>query len=101
MNIHIAVAIIAYLIILVLAYGAIIMNKRDYEKSEELIVLAFNNAFSILAFGVLVIYGLFMLPHITLDYQTTSYLILASKFLSVCTLGGSLYILNRKWNKLQ
>ena len=96
MNILYAVVGLTYLIILVLAYGITILTKMDEEKSEEIINKAFNNAFSILAFGLLVVYSLFVLPHITLDNQTTSYLILASKFISVFTLGGSLFVLKRR-----
>ncbi|TKC14933.1 hypothetical protein [Robertmurraya kyonggiensis] len=81
MNIHFVVAVIAYFILLVLTYGAIILKDRDDEEGEEIIVLAFNKAYVILAFGLLVVYSLFLLPHITLDYQTTSYLILVSKFI--------------------
>ncbi|WP_342429387.1 hypothetical protein [Neobacillus sp. FSL H8-0543] len=96
MNILYAVVALTYIMILVLAYGITILTKMDEEKSEKIINKAFNNAFSILAFGLLIVYSLFVLPHITLDNQTTSYLILASKFISVFTLGGSLFVLKRK-----
>ncbi|WHZ03573.1 hypothetical protein QNH48_02475 [Neobacillus sp. YX16] len=96
MNIHYAVIGLAYLIILVIAYAVIIFTNSEEEKSEVIIDKAFKNAFSILAFGLLVVYGLFLIPHITLDSQTTSYLILASKYISVFTLGGTLFILNKK-----
>jgi hypothetical protein len=96
MNIHYAVIGLTYLIILVIAYAVSISTNSEEEKSEVIIDKAFKNAFSILAFGLLVVYGLFLIPHITLDHQTTSYLILASKYISVFTLGGTLYILNKK-----
>jgi hypothetical protein len=96
MNIHYAVIGLTYLIILVIAYAVSISTNSEEEKSEVIIDKAFKNAFSILAFGLLVVYGLFLIPHITLDHQTTSYLILASKFISVFTLGGTLFILNKK-----
>ncbi|MCM3768071.1 hypothetical protein [Neobacillus niacini] len=96
MSIQLAIAGLTYFIILVLAYTIIIFTNLGEEKSEEIIKRAFNNAYSILAFGLLVIYALIVLPHITVDYQTTSYLILASKFISVFTLGGSLFIFTRK-----
>jgi hypothetical protein len=96
MNIHYAVIGLTYLIILVIAYAVSISTNSEEEKSEVIIDKAFKNAFSILAFGLLVVYGLFLIPHITLDHQTTSYLILASKYISVFTLGGTLFILNKK-----
>jgi hypothetical protein len=96
MSIQLAVAGLTYIIILVLAYMIIIFTNLEEKKSEEIISTAFNNAYSILAFGLLVVYGLIVLPHITLDYQTASYLILASKLVSIFTLGGSLFLLTRK-----
>jgi hypothetical protein len=96
MNILYAVIVLTYVMFLVLAYGIILFTKLEEKKSEEIINKAFNNAYSILAFSLLVVYSLFVLPHIPLDYQTTSYLILASKFLSVFTLGGSLFLLSRR-----
>jgi hypothetical protein len=95
MNIHYAVIGLTYLIILVIAYAVSISTNSEEEKSKVIIDKAFKNAFSILAFGLLVVYGLFLIPHITLDNQITSYLILASKFISVFTLGGTLFILNK------
>jgi hypothetical protein len=96
MNVLYAVVVLTYVMFLVLAYGIIILTNSEEEKSEEIINKAFNNAYSILAFSLLVVYSLFVLPHIPLDFQTTSYLILASKFLSVFTLGGTLFLLNRR-----
>lgn len=95
MSIHLAVAGLAYLLILVLAYIITIFINLEEAESEKIITKAFNNAYLILAFGLLVVYSLFILPHITLDHQTTSYLILVSKFISVVTLGVSLFVLNR------
>ncbi|MEH7176889.1 hypothetical protein [Neobacillus vireti] len=97
MNIHYAVIGLAYLIILVIAYAVIIFTNSEEEKSEVIIDKAFKNAYSILAFGLLVVYGLFLFPHITLDNQTTSYLILTSKYISVFTLGASLYVFSKKY----
>jgi len=96
MSIYIAVAALTYLILLVLAYVAIIVTSVEEEKSETIINKAYKNAYSILAFGLLVVYILFRLPHITIDYHTTSYLIIASKYLSVITLAGSLFVFSRK-----
>lgn len=96
MTINYAVIGLTYLIILVITYAATILTNTEEKKSEVIIDKAFKNAYSILAFGLLVVYGLFQLPHITLDYQTTSYLILASKYISVFTLAGTLFVLNKK-----
>lgn len=96
MSIHFAIAGLTYFMLLVSAYEIIIFTNFEEEKSEKIINRAFKNAFFTLAFGLLVVYTLLILPHITLDYQTTSYLILASKFISMFTLGGSFYLLSRK-----
>jgi hypothetical protein len=96
MNIYFAVVALSYIMILILAYGITIFTKLEKKKSEEIINKAFTNAYSILAFGLLIVYTLFMLPHIPLSHQTTSYLILASKYISVFTLGCSLFLLTRK-----
>ncbi|MBP1933106.1 hypothetical protein [Ammoniphilus resinae] len=92
---HLFIAALTYLLILVSAYGFTIFSNMEEEKSEEIISRAFQNAYSILIVGLLVVYCLIILPHITLDHQTASYLILASKFVSILTLGGSLFILKR------
>jgi hypothetical protein len=99
MSIHFAVVGLTYIIILVVTYVCVIFVNVEEEKSVKIIDKAFNNAFSILAFGLLVVYSLFILPHITLDYQTTSYLILASKFISVLTLGISLCVFYKKYHE--
>lgn len=97
MILNFAVLALAYIILLFIAYGMTIFMKLEIGKSEEIINRAFNNAYSILAFGLLIVYSLFMLPHISISHQTMSYLILASKYISVFTLGGSLYFLTRKY----
>lgn len=96
MDIHYLIAALFYLLLLVLAYEIIVFTNLKEEESEKIISKAFNYAYSILIFGLLIVYALLILPHITLDYETTTYLILASKFVSVCTLGVSLFILYRK-----
>jgi hypothetical protein len=95
MGITLAVTILAYLMLIVLAYETVIYLNLEEKKSEEIITKAFTYALSILAFGLLIVYILLILPPIYIDHQTTSYLILASKFVSVFTLGGSLYVLKR------
>lgn len=96
MDIHFAIAALFYLILLVLAYEIIIFVNLKEEDSEKIILQSFDHAFSILIFGLIVVYAMLILPHITLEYEMTTYLILASKFISVLTLGGSLFLLNRK-----
>lgn len=96
MSIQLAVTGLTYFMILVLTYGITVFLSLDEEIGEEIIRRSFNYAYTILVFGLLVVYGLLVLPPVTLDHETASYLILASKCLSVFTLGGSLFILNRK-----
>lgn len=96
MSIHLAVAILVYVMLLVLAYEIVLFTNLEEEESDEIIHKSFRNALSILVYGLLIVYGLLVIPHITLDHQTTSYLILTSKFVSVLTLGISLFLLSRK-----
>lgn len=96
MSIHIATTALVYVVLLVLTYEAVIFTSSNEEKSEEVINKAYHNAYSILMFGLFVTYTLVQIPLIYLDSQTASYLLLTSKFISVLTLGGSLFILNRK-----
>jgi len=96
MSINFVVAVLTYFMILVTAYIIVIFTNYKEETSEEIIVRAYNHAFVILAFGLFVVYTLIILPHITLDDQLASYLILISKFISILTLGGSLFLLTRK-----
>lgn len=96
MSIEVAVAALVYFIILVLTYAVSVLKSSEDEKGKDIINRAFENAYSILLFGLGVIYFLVIFPYITIDFQTTSYLILASKFISVLTLAVSLFILNRK-----
>jgi len=95
MSMHVLIAVLTYLLILVSAYGFTIFSNMDEEKSRAIISRAFKNAYSTLVVGLLIVYCLFILPHITLDHQTASYLILVSKLVSILTLGGSLFILKR------
>lgn len=96
MSIQVAMGVLIYFIVLILAYVIIIFTNEDAEKSSKIINKAFQIAYSVLFFGFLVIYTLIIIPHITLEFQTTTYLILTSKFISVLSLGVSLAVLNRK-----
>jgi len=98
MNIDVSVAVItiAYFIILVFTYAVTVLRSSEDVKGQEIINKAFDHAYMILMFGLVIVYFLVIFPHIPIDSQTTSYLLLASKFISVLTLGGSLFVLNRK-----
>ncbi|MBB6447967.1 hypothetical protein [Bacillus benzoevorans] len=96
MGIQVAAAALGYLLLLVLAYETNIFMNSEEERSEKIINRAYNNAFAILTFGLFIVYILVQIPLIYIDSQTTSFLLLVSKFISVLTLGGSLFILNRK-----
>ncbi|EKN70677.1 hypothetical protein BABA_04519 [Neobacillus bataviensis LMG 21833] len=97
MNIGIAIVLLTYVTILVLSYAIIIfIQENDDDKGNMIINKAYQYYYSILIFSILIVLGLIKLPHITLDSQTTSYLIIASKFISVLTLGGSIYALSKK-----
>lgn len=96
MVIHFVVIALTYLMLIVLAYEVMIFITADEEKSKEIINVAFNRAYTILYFGLLVVYSMVKHPYTDFDHQTTSFLILGSKIVSVLTLGGSLFFLNRK-----
>ncbi|WP_394236874.1 hypothetical protein [Niallia oryzisoli] len=96
MSIDVAVITVAYFIIVVLTYVISVLKGSKDERGQEIINKAFNHAYIALILGLVFIYLLVILPHIPIDSQTTSYLLLASKFISALTLGGSLFILNRK-----
>jgi hypothetical protein len=95
MGIELAIILLTYITILVMSYMIIICMKDKDERGIRIVNQAYQNAFSILLFSILVVIALIKLPHITLNNQTTSYLILISKFISVLTLGGSIFLLNR------
>jgi hypothetical protein len=94
-SIGIAIVVLSYFIILVMAYMISTYLNENAERGCFIINRAYQNAYSILLFGILIVMTLIELPHITIDSKTTSYLILASKFLSVLTLGVSIFILSK------
>ncbi|OMF63339.1 hypothetical protein BK139_01370 [Paenibacillus sp. FSL R5-0490] len=96
MNIFFAVTVLIYTMLLIITYGFAILTKFKEDKGEEIFNRAFINAYVILLFGLLIIYTLIQHPHVPLDSGKTSYLLLSSKFLSLMTLGGSLFFLSRK-----
>ncbi|MFD2444622.1 hypothetical protein ACFSO7_11655 [Bacillus sp. CGMCC 1.16607] len=99
MGIGLAISLLTYVFLLVMSYVIIICTKENKERGSKIVNKAYQHAYTIFLFGNLIIIALIQLPHITLDIQTTSYLILINKFISVLTLGGSLYLLNHNYCK--
>ncbi|MFZ7943595.1 hypothetical protein [Neobacillus sp. 19] len=96
MGIGVAVVLLTYVTLLVLSYAMIVFTTKKEEKGSWIVNKAYQYYYTILLFSMLVMIGLIKLPHITLDSQTASYFIIASKFISVLTLGGSIYVLSKK-----
>ncbi|MCM3719500.1 hypothetical protein [Fictibacillus phosphorivorans] len=96
MFIHYVVAALVYILLLVFAYAVMIFINMGEDKSEKIITSSFYRAYTVLLFGMLLVYTIVIHPHTDLDHQTTSLLILISKFISVLTLGGSLYLMTKK-----
>ncbi|MFF2448265.1 hypothetical protein ACFVSW_14290 [Neobacillus sp. NPDC058068] len=96
MSIGIVIVLLTYVTILVLSYAILVFTQENDDKGSMIINKAYQYYYSILLFSILVVLALIILPHITLDSQTTSYLFIASKFISVLTLGGSIYVLSKK-----
>jgi hypothetical protein len=93
-----AVISLTYILLLVMTYQFyIFVNRKDDTRSCIIITKSYQYAYSILLFGILVVYALVVLPHIHLDSQTISYLVLASKFISIVTLAGSIFLLSKKF----
>ncbi|MFJ5714495.1 hypothetical protein [Neobacillus sp. NPDC093127] len=96
MSIGIAIVLLTYVTILVLSYVILVFTQENGDKGIMIINKAYQYYYSILLFSVFVVLGLMIFPHITLDSQTTSYLFIASKFIAVLTLGGSIYVFSKK-----
>lgn len=97
MSIGLTIILLTYLLLLVMSYQMILfINEKDEKRICLIITKSYQNAFSILLFGILVVHSLVVLPHIHLDSQTIGYLVLLSKFISVVTLAGSIYLLSKK-----
>ena len=98
MSIGLTIILLTYILLLVMSYQMIIfVNEKDEKRSCLIINKSYQYAYSILLFGFLVVYALVILPHIHLDSQTIGYLVLLSKFLSVVTLAGSIFLLSKKF----
>lgn len=96
MSIGLAIVLLTYVTILVLSYAILVFTQENDDKGNMIINKAYQYYYSILLISIFIVLGLIKLPHITLDSQTTSYLFIASKFISVLTLGGSIYVLSKK-----
>ncbi|MEH7255483.1 hypothetical protein V7111_25575, partial [Neobacillus niacini] len=93
-----AIILLTYMLLLVMSYQIFIfINEKDEKRGSLIIIKSYKHAYSILLFGILIVITLIKLPHITVDNQTISYLILSSKFVSVLTLAGSIFYLNKKF----
>ena len=99
MGIGLAVVLLTYFLIVVMAYVFIKIPKNHNEKDYMIINKSFQNAFSILGFGLLIIIALVILPHIPTNFHITSYMLLAIKFFSALTLAGSIFVLSKKLSK--
>jgi hypothetical protein len=99
MGIGLAILLLTYVILLVMAYLVMILTTEKEERSLIIINQAYNHAFSVFFFGILIVITLIKLPTITFDHQTTSYLLLTSKFLSALTLGISTFMLRKYFYK--
>lgn len=95
MGIGLAILLLTYVILLVMAYLVTILTMEKEERSIIIINRAYNHAFAVFFFGILIVITLVKLPTITFDQQTTSYLLLSSKFVSALTLGVSIFILRK------
>ena len=97
MGIGLTIILLTYVLLLVMSYQFFIfINEKDDKRSCIIITKSYQYAYSILLFGILVAYALVVLPPIHIDSQTISYLVLASKFISIVTLAGSIYLLSKK-----
>lgn len=97
MGIGLTIILLTYVLLLVMSYQFFIfINEKDDKRSCIIITKSYQYAYSNLLFGILVVYALIVLPHIHIDSQTISYLVLASKFISIVTLAGSIYLLSKK-----
>ncbi|MDF2790922.1 MAG: hypothetical protein K0S80_4023 [Neobacillus sp.] len=97
MTIELAIILLTYLLLLVMSYQFIfLINKKEDKRGCIIINTSYKHAYSILLFGILIVYTLIKLPHINLGSQTISYLILVSKFISVITLAVSIFLLSKK-----
>jgi hypothetical protein len=96
MSIPFVILVLTYILFLVFAYGATLFVNLDEKTGERIISRAFRRAFLIFVMGLSMVYLILVLPHLTLDPQTASYLILASKCASILTLGMSLFQMRRK-----
>ncbi|MEC1523615.1 hypothetical protein P9D43_16545 [Neobacillus niacini] len=97
MTIELGIILLTYLLLLVLSYQIIfLINKKEDHKGFLIINTSYKHAYTILFFGILIIYTLIKHPNVHLESQTISYLILGSKYISVITLAVSIFLLSKK-----
>ena len=96
MSIHFAVLALTYVVLLVITYAVTTFLNKGEEQSEEILRKAFNNALAVFVLGLMIVYALLVMPHIMVDHHLASYLIIGSKFVSVATLGISIFLLSRR-----
>jgi hypothetical protein len=97
LTIELAIILLTYLLLLVMSYQFIfLINKKEDKRGSTIIITSYKHAYTILLFGILIVYTLIKLPFTHLESQTISYLILASKYISVITLAVSIFLLSKR-----
>jgi hypothetical protein len=94
--INFLIVLLTYLMILVLCYEVVVLQRSRNGNAERIVNKSLDYAFFILGFGLLIVYTLVVLPHIILDEITIAYLLLICKYISVITLGCSIFMLSRR-----
>jgi hypothetical protein len=94
--INFLIVLLTYLMILVLSYEVVILFRSRNGNAEKIVNKALDYAFFILGYGLLIVYTLVVIPHIILDEITIAYLLLICKYISVITLGCSIFMLSRR-----
>lgn len=95
--INFLIVLLTYLMVLVISYEVIILHRSRNGNGEKIVNKALDYAFFILGFSLLIVYSLVVLPHIIIDQITIAYLLLICKYISVLTLGCSIFMLSRKY----
>jgi hypothetical protein len=97
LTIELAIILLTYLLLLVMSYQIIfLIDKKEGKRGSIIIITSYKHAYTILLFGILIVYTLIKLPYIHLESKTISYLILASKYISVITLAVSIFLLSKR-----
>ena len=94
--INFLIVLLTYLLMLVMSYEVVVLYGSKNENGEKIVNKALDYAFFILGFCLLIVYTLIVLPHILIDETTIAILLLVCKYISVITLGCSIFMLSRK-----